>query len=60
MGKICTGKPEDFSIIKRMASGESKGGLVLGITHTRVKPPENAALAPVANVSLSSLPGSRK
>ena len=29
MGRICTGKPEDFSIIKRMASGESKGGSVL-------------------------------
>ena len=32
----------------------------MGITHTRVKPPANAAREPVCNVSLSSRPGSRK
>ena len=49
-----------FSTIKRIDSGVSRGGLVLGITQTRVNPPEKAALAPVANVSLSSRPGSLK
>ena len=36
------------------------GGFVLGITHTLVNPPANAAIEPDSKVSLSSLPGSLK
>ncbi len=35
-------------------------GFVLGIAHTAVKPPAAAARVPVAIVSLSSRPGSRR
>ena len=32
-----------YATIKRIDSGVSRGGLVLGMMQTRVKPPENAA-----------------
>jgi hypothetical protein len=43
-----------------MAASVSSGGLVLGMQQTVVNPPATAAAAPVAMVSSSSLPGSRK
>jgi hypothetical protein len=48
------------STMKRVVEAESFTGVVLGIAHTAVKPPAAAARAPVAMVSLSSRPGSRR
>ena len=49
-----------FSTIARVIPAVSLTGLVLGIAHTAVKPPAAAARVPVAIVSLSSRPGSRR
>ena len=46
--------------MKPMAAWLSVTGSVLGIAQTAVKPPAAAAMAPVATVSSSSWPGSRR
>ncbi len=48
------------STMKRVVEAESFTGVVLGMAHTAVKPPAAAAWEPVAMVSLSSRPGSRR
>ena len=43
-----------------MTAALSRAGSVLGMTQRVVKPPRTAASAPVATVSFSSKPGSRR
>ena len=58
-----TGDPDAVAAAAGSApttDGSSIAGVVLGIRHTVVNPPCAAAASPVATVSASSLPGSRK
>ena len=48
------------SMMKRVVEALSFTGVVFGMAHTAVNPPAAAAWAPVAMVSLSSRPGSRR
>ena len=48
------------SICSRSQAALSPAGVVFGIVVTQVKPPAAAAAAPVARVSASGTPGSRK
>ncbi len=57
-----TGDPEAAAAARTRSTtpGSSMAGVVLGMRQTVVKPPWAAAAMPVATVSASSLPGSRK
>ena len=57
-----TGEPEASAAARTSdrTPGSSRAGVVLGIAQTVVNPPCAAAASPVATVSASSLPGSRR
>ena len=58
-GAMRTGRAVS-SICSRSQADVSPAGVVFGIVVTQVKPPAAAAAAPVARVSASGWPGSRK
>ncbi len=61
MGKTCTAPSRRArSMMKSVTDWLSLTGVVLAMQHTDVKPPRAAARVPVAMVSMSSRPGSRR